>query len=384
MVRLVVLSAVVLSLVAVADASNVSSVWTFKTGGRVWSGPAVSADGGTIFVGSNDYNLYALSATTGEQKWDFKTGMAVESSPAVGEDGTVYVPSWDGYVYAVEGATGELVWKFATDYAGHQGDDTSPTSIGSKPQLGPDGTVYVTTPVAENETVYALNGTTGALLWTTFAGQATSSPTLSADGATLFLGNNEGRFFALDSATGKIKWTKLVKGNGMKQWGVPAIGADGTVYAPNCNGNLYSLDGATGHENWFLTPRDGGCMRSKPSIANDGTIFIGTEVGVTAVEAGDQASIKWNSAIGTFQYAGLTLGADGATLYAATAYDQTGSGSVHALDIQNGEVKWTFNPPECSADQSLRCYFTESTPAVGADGTIFVGSDDTYVYALPA
>ena len=109
MVRLVVLSAVVLSLVAVADASNVSSVWTFKTGGRVWSGPAVSADGGTIFVGSNDYNLYALSATTGEQKWAFKTGMAVESSPAVGEDGTVYVPSWDGYVYAVEGATGELV-----------------------------------------------------------------------------------------------------------------------------------------------------------------------------------------------------------------------------------------------------------------------------------
>ena len=127
-------------------------------------------------------------------------------------------------------------------------------------------------------------------------------------------------------------------------------------------------------------------MRAKPSIADDGTIFIGTEVGVTAVEAGeDSASIKWTSPCGTIRDAGLTLGADGTTLYAAVAYDQSGEGSVHALDVQNGGKKWTFNPPECSANPSLRCYFGESTPAVGADGTtIFVGSDDTYVYALPA
>ena len=49
-----------LSLVAVVDATeNATSLWTLKTQGRVWSGPAVSADGGTIFVGSNDYKLYA-------------------------------------------------------------------------------------------------------------------------------------------------------------------------------------------------------------------------------------------------------------------------------------------------------------------------------------
>ena len=386
-------SSILLSLVVVAAATNVASVWTFETGGRVWSGPALSVDGNAIFVGSNDHNLYALNATTGEQMWAFKTGSAVESSPSVGDDGTVYFPSWDGYVYAVAGATGDLVWKFATDHAGEAEGGTSPTGIGSKPQLGPDGTVYVTTPMpyidnkmVRNGTVYALEGSTGALLWMTFAGMATRSPTLSADGETLFLGNSDGKFFALDSSTGKTKWTKTVNGAGSpyKQWGVPAICADGTVYVQNCNGHLYSLDSSTGRENWIIKVEVGGC-EAKPSIADDGTIFIGTDDGVKAVEAGDRkASIKWESKIGSVQ-TGPTIGADGVTLYAATVYDSgSDSGSVYALDIQNGNSKWRFNPPECSANEDLRCYFSESTPVVGADGTIFIGSDDTYVYALPA
>ena len=43
------------------------------------------------------YNLYAVDARTGVQKWSLTTGDAVRSSPAVGGDGlTVFVGSWDG------------------------------------------------------------------------------------------------------------------------------------------------------------------------------------------------------------------------------------------------------------------------------------------------
>lgn len=51
-------------------------------------------------MGSYDGNLYAVSPV-GSKKWAFTTGKTVKSSPAVGADGTVYVGSWDYNRYAV-------------------------------------------------------------------------------------------------------------------------------------------------------------------------------------------------------------------------------------------------------------------------------------------
>ena len=65
--------------------------WAFKTGDWVRSSPAIGSDG-TIYVGSDDDNLYAINPD-GSMKWRFKTGSYVFSSPAIGSDGTIYVGS---------------------------------------------------------------------------------------------------------------------------------------------------------------------------------------------------------------------------------------------------------------------------------------------------
>jgi outer membrane protein assembly factor BamB len=52
-----------------------------------------------VYVGSNDWNVYALNAGTGAQLWSYMTRKSVASSPAVA-NGMVYVASWDGRVYA--------------------------------------------------------------------------------------------------------------------------------------------------------------------------------------------------------------------------------------------------------------------------------------------
>ncbi|MDB4805128.1 immunoglobulin domain-containing protein, partial [bacterium] len=57
--------------------------------GMVYSSPAIGSDG-TIYVGSNSGNLYAINPD-GTQKWAFETGGGVSSSPAIGSDGTIYV-----------------------------------------------------------------------------------------------------------------------------------------------------------------------------------------------------------------------------------------------------------------------------------------------------
>src|SRR5258705_8535402 len=53
--------------------------WTFVTGDFVGSSPAIGADG-TIYIGSRDKNLYAISPE-GSKKWEFATRDAVKSSP---------------------------------------------------------------------------------------------------------------------------------------------------------------------------------------------------------------------------------------------------------------------------------------------------------------
>jgi outer membrane protein assembly factor BamB len=62
--------------------------------------PAVA--NGIVYVGSNDYNVYALNAATGKLKWSYMTGGIVSySSPAV-DYGAVYVGNWNHSIYALD------------------------------------------------------------------------------------------------------------------------------------------------------------------------------------------------------------------------------------------------------------------------------------------
>ena len=76
--------------------------WVFPTGDQVTSSPAIGPDG-TIYVGSADYNLYAINPD-GTEKWAFTTGGNISwTSPAIGPgpDWTIYVGSADGHLYAI-------------------------------------------------------------------------------------------------------------------------------------------------------------------------------------------------------------------------------------------------------------------------------------------
>ena len=56
---------------------------------------------GVVYVGSNDFKVYALNAATGAKLWSYTTGGLVYSSPAVA-NGVVYVGSDDGNVCRAE------------------------------------------------------------------------------------------------------------------------------------------------------------------------------------------------------------------------------------------------------------------------------------------
>ena len=60
------------------------------------------------------------------------------------------------------------------------------------------------------------------------------------------------------------------------------------------------------------------------------------------------------------------IGADG-TVYVGS-YDN----NVYALDGQSGQLKWKY----------ITGGFVQSSPAIGADGTVYASSNDGKIYAL--
>ena len=102
--------------------------WSFSTDGKVRSSPAIDGDG-IIYVGSGDYNLYAVNPD-GSMKWSFPTGDEVNSSPIIDSTGTVYVGSLDGFLYAIN-PNGTQKWK------------TFLHSVSSSPTLDLNGTIYI-------------------------------------------------------------------------------------------------------------------------------------------------------------------------------------------------------------------------------------------------
>jgi outer membrane protein assembly factor BamB len=118
------------TVISPANAGLLTLHWTFKTGGTIASSP--TAVGGTVYVGSWDGYEYALDATTGKLKWRTYLGVTQVptcdppllgiSSAAAMQNGVVYVGGGDSYWYALDATSGAILWKvFTGDNSGASG-----------------------------------------------------------------------------------------------------------------------------------------------------------------------------------------------------------------------------------------------------------------------
>ncbi|HEY4037118.1 MAG TPA: PQQ-binding-like beta-propeller repeat protein [Ktedonobacteraceae bacterium] len=111
----------------------------------------------------------ALSTTNASQLsklWTFKTGGTIAASAAV-VDGTVYVGSWDGYEYALDQMTGTLKWKTFLGVTHPRAGCDPPTAGVTSSAAVQNNVLYVG---GGDSYWYALNAKTGAILWKVFTG----------------------------------------------------------------------------------------------------------------------------------------------------------------------------------------------------------------------
>ncbi len=152
---------------------------------------------------------------------------------------------------------------------------------------------------------------------------------------------------------GTLLWKSPVRG--LVSQSCPAIGHDGTIYALGSGLTALAPDGTI---KW-ATASEWGLIGS-PVIADDGTIYFGNSDGVLHAATPDGA-VKWSYdfqaelTYSTYFHSTPALGADG------TVYCMKG-GTLFALTPDGGK-KWQVR---------LDGGYQPKSPVIGADGTIYV------------
>lgn len=251
------------------DAITGDERWEFRSSANISSSPLTS--GNVVYFGSSDNYFYALNKQTGELLWRFPTGGMINQSGASLVNGVLYFGSRDGFLYAVDASAGTLVWKY--DTGGISLEQSSPTVK--------DGVVYIggwyRMDFQKAGSVYAINTTTGELIWEKLQDVGfSSSPFVSNN--RLFITGDDGNITALNTADGSILWQKTIYANSaspVEAHGVVYVGGSGTGY-------FYALDAATGNVVWtFTTPNNGGLGTSSPIVIDEVSIpFYPSDSGI--------------------------------------------------------------------------------------------------------
>jgi outer membrane protein assembly factor BamB len=197
-----------------------------------------------------------------------------------------------------------------------------------------------------------------------------SSPAIGDDGLIVFGAHDRSIYAA--SSDGTIRWRRPVLD---LVWSSPALGPGGVAYVGSDDDHLYALDVKDGSVKWKFTagpcrtaigsgPEAARCDVDGVTVAPDGTIYTSAD-GLYALKP--DGTLKWKFFPGaTHCAAAPAVGPDG-TVYVGCHDD-----AIYALDPATGQKRWEFR----TGDD------VDSSPSVAPDGTVYVGSDDHKLYAF--
>jgi len=183
-----------------------------------------------------------------------------------------------------------------------------------------------------------------------------SSPALSADGATLYVGSWDTNLYAVNAETGEEIWSFPTDGIII---GSPAIDAEGTIYFPSSDSFFYALN-PDGTLKWDTFIGSG--MDSSPAIDLDGTLYVGTLSG-ELVALNPDGSQKWEFVVDAAEGIDPRILSSPAITPEGNIVFGAGDGFFYSLN-PDGSLNWMTPFPE----------ELDSSPAVDPDSNIYFGS----------
>jgi outer membrane protein assembly factor BamB len=314
--------------------------WRIEINGPSYGGPVID-NKGTVYIGSDNLNAVYPNGTL---KWKFPVGYGILCAPAIDDNGTIYFGDIYGtrYLYAVY-SNGTLKWTYPTG-----------GNLDSSPVIGDDGTIYVG---SGSKTIHAIypNGTRKWVFNTDHV--VLSSPAIGPDG-TIYCGCHDSYLYALNPENGTLKW-KYKTGDWIRV--SPCIADDGTIYVISFDCNLHAVN-PNGTMKWKTYLGQAG---TSPTIGLDGTIYCGYR-DLYAINP-ENGSVKW-----VYDVPGTVEGGTPCSSIDGTIFLGTWEGGYVIAVNPDGTEKW----------KEKIDYFTDSPPAIGIDGTIYIGSRKEGLYAF--
>jgi outer membrane protein assembly factor BamB len=316
-----------------------SEIWSFETGDRVVSSPAIAMDG-SIICGSLDGFIFSLDPG-GSELWRYPAGGGVYST-AIGPDGRIFATG-DFGICCLD-PSGFLLW--------HNGM-TGP--VDACPVILPSGRLYAG---SIEGIFYSIDGIYGDIIDTLRTGDCIYLPSsvdstgrifFTCDDRCLSVQDDEDELVEVwsyradkDFSGGPVidgdyiyaaAGRKVIRfsRDGVVQWNTilpsqvytgPIVSSDGTVWAGTGSGNVYALERETGRRIGVIPV--GAVITSTPALNVTGSLFFGAD----------------NGCLHCFSPSGFSL--------------------------------WKF--------QTLGT--VRSSPVIGIDGTVYFGSDDHRIYAV--
>jgi eukaryotic-like serine/threonine-protein kinase len=324
--------------VSLAPESDITPVWTFACEDEIRATPYI--DGGLVYVGVYDNNMYALDASTGNFRWKFPTEGGIASQPVV-QDGKLIFGSEDRNIYAIGARNGKELWKVPTG---------GPVRSSGR---AAEGHVFIG---SDDGYFYAINMSTNKVSWRVETQDAIrSTPFITED--LIYFGSESGELTCCDFR-GTVKFRFSAK---RAITSSPLI-TNGRIFFGSVDATFYALDAKTGWTIWRF--RMGKGTVSSPCAA-DGLIFFGSADGnIYCVDGGNGREV-WRYKT-DHQVSGSPV------IYRDNLLCGSADGILYCLEFRSGRIRWKY---------PSRGPIT-GTPIVYND-IIYFGSVDHTLYALP-
>lgn len=216
---------------------------------------------------------------------------------------------------------------------------------------------YVT---STDKSLYAFNGTTGAMLWSFAASDSIFSDPLVYNG-TVYIASLDSNVYALNALTGVIRWQ--FKTSSPLKTNIAVNNVQRLLHFASYD-SLYTLDAFSGVKLWSksFNNRNYTCP-----VTNDSLVFIGGKDNILYAFNAKNGNKIW-SREQTIISPSTSLNLSGNLIYLSSS-----DHNVYALDTLNGTQKWKFTTGGS----------VNSTPVVQS-GILYIGSTDKNVYAIDA
>ncbi len=183
------------------DAASGKELWTHVIGVPIVNAPV--ANGGRVFVSSEDNHFYALAETDGRTLWDqqgiTESASILESTSAAVAGEYVVVPYSSGELYAIRVTNGQVAWNDTLTRTGGVTALSELDDIAGRPVIDRD-MVFA---ISHSGIMAAINLNTGDRVWTRDIG---GIDTPWAAGDFIYVLTTDEQLMCLQRKDGLVKW----------------------------------------------------------------------------------------------------------------------------------------------------------------------------------